>query len=85
MPCTVEVSSDNANWTTIWASEEVITDRAWTDVQYDISAVADRQAQVYVRWGYTVFGNADENDFALQYSGWNIDDVKVLGDPDNID
>ncbi len=85
VPCTVEVSSDNANWTTIWASEEVITDRAWTDVQYDISAVADRQAQVYVRWGYTVFGNADENDFALQYSGWNIDDVKVLGDPDNID
>jgi len=44
-------------------------------VEYDISAVADGQPTVYIRW---VMGPTDGS---VRYCGWNIDDVELLGDP----
>jgi hypothetical protein len=40
---------------------------------FDIRAIADDQATVYLRWG---MGPADRSN---QYSGWNIDDVEIWG------
>lgn len=71
---TVEVSNNGSTWTQVYANDTgAVTDSAWQAVTYDISAVADHQATVYVRWGYQVAAGA------LAYSGWNIDDVDILG------
>jgi subtilisin-like proprotein convertase family protein len=70
----VEVSNNGTDWTTVWNhSGDSLSETAWTLRQYDISAVADDQATVYIRW---VMGTTD---FSIQYSGWNIDDVLVQG------
>ncbi|MHC4498666.1 MAG: gluzincin family metallopeptidase [Planctomycetota bacterium] len=70
----IEVSNDGANWTTVWANgeEEFTCDGAWVRVSYDISAVADLQPTVYIRW---VMGPTDG---ILYCPGWNIDDVEVV-------
>ena len=72
---TIEVSSDNTNWTIIFRNDSgAITDSSWTKLQYDLSPFADNLPAVYVRWGYQV---ADPRAFA--YSGWNIDDIVFQG------
>lgn len=69
----VEVSADNMTWTTVWTNgEREITDNRWVEVAYDISALADNCATLYVRWGYAVLLA-----HAWPYSGWNIDDVSL--------
>ena len=71
---TVDVSNDGVNWTNVFSNSTVaITDSSWQTVQYDISSVADNRSTIYVRWGYQIASGA------LAYSGWNIDDVRVLG------
>ncbi|MBU0639752.1 MAG: hypothetical protein KKB50_12870 [Planctomycetes bacterium] len=40
---------------------------------FDISATADGQATVYVRWGL------GPTDYSVTYCGWNIDDVTFTG------
>jgi hypothetical protein len=73
---TIEVSSDGANWTTVWENQyPEITDSSWTQVLYDISAVADNQPTVFVRWGYQA------NCEFYPFSGWNIDDVEFIAVP----
>lgn len=67
----IEVSNDGSTWNTIWQNSAEITDSSWTLLTYDISAFADEQATVYIRWG---MGTTDRT---WQYSGWNIDDVKL--------
>ena len=47
---------------------------SWKDVEYDIGSIANRQPNVYIRWGYQVL---DSN--AWPFSGWNIDDVSLRG------
>ncbi|MCK4340944.1 MAG: hypothetical protein KAY37_04395 [Phycisphaerae bacterium] len=69
---TLEVSNDNTAWTTVWQNGgNEVADSAWSQYEYDLSAVADDQATVYIRWGYQVTDNA------WAYSGWNIDDVEI--------
>ncbi len=67
----IYVSNDNVTWTQVWTNGAEITDNAWSQVEYDISAVADGQATVYVRW------TQGTTDGSWQYSGWNIDDVEI--------
>jgi hypothetical protein len=67
------VSNDGVSYSTIWTNGSEITDSAWTPVEFDISAVADEQTTVYLRW--TMGGT----DGSWQYSGWNIDDVEIWG------
>jgi len=69
----VSVSNNGVNWTTLWENSSEITDSSWTLQSYDISAVADGQATVYLRW---TMGTTDSS---WQYSGWNIDDIVVEG------
>ena len=74
---TIEVSSNGTNWDPVWDNGTTeIADRAWTAVSYDISALADNHTNVYVRWGYRVASL-----FAFPYSGWNIDDIELVGNP----
>jgi hypothetical protein len=50
-----------------------VTDGAWSQQVFDLSAIADDQSAVYVRWGYEIKSHA------YAYSGWNIDDVELWG------
>ena len=67
----VRVSNNGTDWATVWANPVEITDSAWTEVSYDLSAVADGQATVYVRW---TMGSTDSG---WTYCGWNIDDIEI--------
>ena len=69
----VRVSSDGTNWTQVWTNASEVTDNGWSQVEYDISAVADGQSTVYVRW------TMGDTDGGWRYSGWNIDDVEIWG------
>ena len=78
----VQVSNDGVNWTTIWANPTLsdysaggYSNTGWVPMEADISAYANNQATVYVR-----FQMAPSNSFG-QYNGWNIDDVQFLGFP----
>jgi hypothetical protein len=71
---TIEVSRDGSQWVQAWTNGGVvIRENAWSTQQCDLAATADQQATVYIRWGYKV------NSGAWAYSGWNIDDIELLG------
>ncbi len=67
----LRVSNDGTSWTTIWENTSEVTDSVWTYQEYDISAVADGEETVYIRW---TMGTTDS---AWRFSGWNIDDVEL--------
>ena len=67
----VQVSNNASSWTTVWENSSEITDNSWVLQTFDISAVADNQSTVYLRWGMGI------TDGFWQYSGWNIDDVAL--------
>jgi hypothetical protein len=71
----IEVSNNGVDWTQLWTngSDGEIVESAWTEHTYDISEVADGESTVYIRWTYEVAVAA------WAYSGWNIDDVEILG------
>ena len=68
----VRVSNDGNNWTTVWDNGAEITDSSWIYQEFDISAVADDQPEVYLRW---TMGTTDSG---WCYCGWNIDDIQIL-------
>lgn len=65
----VRVSNNLINWTTVWQNESEVADSAWVFQDLDISAVADGQPTVYLRW---TMGTTDTS---VAYCGWNIDDI----------
>ena len=69
----VRVSNDGSNWTTVWANETEMTGGAWEESLLDISAIADNQETVYLRW---TMGSTDGG---WVYCGWNLDDVQIFG------
>ena len=70
----VRISNDGVNWTTIWQhSGGSFTENQWSFHEYDISAVADEQSTVYIRW---VMGTTDSS---VTFCGWNIDDIRIVG------
>ncbi|MFH1748733.1 MAG: M14 family zinc carboxypeptidase [Planctomycetota bacterium] len=69
----VRVSNNGTNWTTIWENAVEISDQDWTPQELDISAIADEQSTVYIRW---TMGTTDGG---WRYCGWNIDDVQLIG------
>jgi hypothetical protein len=71
----VRVSNNGSAWTTVWQNSGEVTDSAWSLQEFDISAVADGQPTVYVRW---TMGTTDSS---WQYSGWNVDDIEIMGVP----
>jgi len=69
----VRASVDGTLWTTVWENDATITDNAWSQMEIDISSVADGQGTVYLRW---TIGTTDSG---WTYCGWNIDDVEIWG------
>jgi murein tripeptide amidase MpaA len=63
---------DGGNWVTLWENPTAETaDNLWIYQDFDISATADNQAAVYIRW------SLGPTDSGWAYCGWNIDDVRV--------
>jgi len=71
----VEASNNGVDWVTLWQnpSNVAVTDNAWSQQSFDLSALADHEPAVYVRWAYRIRSSA------FPYSGWNIDDVQFWG------
>lgn len=67
----VQVSNDGTSWTTVWQNDAEIADINWTQMNLDISAAADNQPMVYLRW------TMGPTDGGWQYCGWNIDDIRL--------
>jgi hypothetical protein len=71
----VQVSNNGSAWTDVWVhTGSSLAETSWSNQVYDISSVADGQASVYIRW---VMGTTDSS---VTYSGWNIDDIAIVGD-----
>ncbi len=69
----IRISTDGANWVTIWDNNGTITDGSWVEMEFDISEYADNEPTVYLRW---TMGSTDSG---WRYCGWNIDGVEVIG------
>jgi len=69
----VRVSNNGTDWVTVWENLVEIADTDWQEMDLDISAVADDQSTVYLRWTMGL------TDTAWTYCGWNIDDVQLVG------
>lgn len=71
----IQISTDRRTWSDVWRHDGyAIADSAWTNVVHDVSAQADGQPEVYVRWGM------GPTDSAWRYCGWNLDDVALAGE-----
>jgi len=70
----VRVSTNGTTWTTIWQNPDTATeDSSWVLQEFDLSAIADNQPTVYLRW------TMGTTDVSWRYCGWNIDDVEIWG------
>ena len=69
----VRVSNNGTTWATVWQNTAEVADNSWSQQSFNISAYADQQATVYVRF---TMGTTDGS---WQYCGWNLDDVRVVG------
>jgi len=69
----VRVSNNGSTYTTVWQNPNSETaDTSWQLMDLDVSAVADNQSAVRLRW---TMGTTDT---AWRYCGWNIDDVQLV-------
>jgi uncharacterized repeat protein (TIGR01451 family) len=74
---TIDVSANGTQWHQVWNNGTApITDDAWSPVSYSLSPYADNSPSVFVRWGYQI-----DSVLAYPYSGWNIDDIEIDGNP----
>lgn len=72
---TIEISTNRTTWTQIWSNgRSAIAEAAWTTQTYSLPSWVWNQCAVSIRWGYQVGIEAHP------YSGWNIDDVTILGE-----
>jgi hypothetical protein len=72
----IEISINGVDWDVIWEHTVIagIFDRAWVPQIIDISALADGQSAVQIRW---IMGATDGSG---EFEGWSIDDVAIFGD-----
>jgi len=73
----VQVSNDGTNWVDLWTTSfSHVSDSTWQAMDYAVPpSIGDGQPMIYFRWG---IGPTDES---VTYPGWNIDDVRVTGEP----
>lgn len=69
----VRVSNNGVSWVTVWENSTTVEDTNWSQMDFDISAVADGEETVYLRW------TMGATDGGWTYCGWNIDDVEIWG------
>jgi len=72
---TIAVSTNGSTWQEIWDNgSDEIAEKSWSEQVHDISAYADHEPTVYIRWSHQVTSSG-----AYAYSGWNLDDVVLWG------
>jgi MYXO-CTERM domain-containing protein len=73
----LSISTDGRTWATLWENTGAVDDGGWELQEIDLSAYADDQASVQLRW---TMGATDRD---VEYCGWNIDDVEIwaIGEP----
>ena len=66
---------DGSSWQQIWnhTTTTSFTDTSWQAQSFDISAYADGNPNLQIRW---IMGTTD---VSVTYCGWNIDDVSLKG------
>ena len=70
----IDMSTDGLTWSTIWKhSGATVSESDWSLQTYSLSPGADREPEVYLRWG---IGTTDGS---VTYPGWNIDDIEIWG------
>ncbi|MBD3257509.1 M28 family peptidase [candidate division GN15 bacterium] len=70
----LRISTDGTTWTTLWENPDTqMSDGAWVAQEFDISAIADGEPTVYIRF---TMGSSDGS---VTYCGWNVDDLMVYG------
>jgi subtilisin-like proprotein convertase family protein len=71
-----QISTNGSSWMTIWENlagfENTLNETTWSKHMYDVSAIADNQPTVYLRW---VMGTTDGS---VVFAGWNLDDIQLL-------
>lgn len=71
----IYVSNDNkATWTPVWYNSNIILDGQWKATEHNISNLATRKQNVWVKF------SIDSSDNTVEYGGWNIDNLAVTGD-----
>ena len=76
----VAISTDGSGWTPLWThTGSSVSDSSWSQMTFDISAIADGQPTVYIRW------SMGPTDGSVTYPGWNIDDVEFWAEPTSFD
>lgn len=72
----IQASTNGVTWIPVWENDTTVylNESTWGLVEYDISAIADGQPTVYLRWGM------GKTDSSWNMCGWNIDEVLVDGD-----
>jgi subtilisin family serine protease len=74
----VQVSTNGSTWTTVWQNEFTSPrDASWVQMEHDLSALADGQPTLFIRWVHHVTSPE-----AYAYSGWNLDDIEIQAVPD---
>ncbi len=68
----VKVSNNGTDWHTVWTGYDGVTP-TWNEADFDISAYADYQSTVYLRWTMIV-----EAGPLYTFGGWNVDDIKII-------
>lgn len=69
----IYLSTNGTAFTRIWANGLATMENAWSKQRLDLSALADNQPAVYLRWSYRILKTG-----ARAMSGWNLDDVEIL-------
>ncbi len=69
----IDISTDGSTWTELWTNTSTIAENAWSNQTIDISAYADEQASVQIRY------SIGETDGSWFYCGWNIDNFVLTG------
>ena len=73
----IQLSNDGSSWVTVWehTATSAIDDSGWLPRTISISAIADGEPTVFIRWGM------GPTDGSVTFAGWNIDDVQIWGVP----
>ncbi len=71
----VYVSNNNqSSWNPVWYNNNIILDGNWKSTTHDISSLATRKDQVWIKV------SIDSSDNQTEYGGWNIDNFAITGD-----
>ncbi len=70
----IYLSNDSqSSWTPIWYNNNLILDNSWRSSSHDISELAARKQNVWIKV------SIDTSDNTTEYGGWNIDNFAVTG------